>query len=44
MITLDPDSAERDPSIVDHVLKHRAGTTGVCAAVLETGAPVTLVA
>lgn len=48
MITLDPDSAERDPSILNHVLKHHAGTTGVYAAVLvegmlETGAPVTLV-
>ncbi len=48
MITLDPDSAERDPSILNHVLKHHAGTTGVYAAVLvegllETGAPVMLV-
>ena len=48
MITLDPDSAERDPSILNHVLKERAGTMGVYAAVLvegmlEAGAPVTLV-
>ncbi len=48
MITLDPDSAERDPSILNHVLKNHAGTTGVYAAVLtegmlETGAPVMFV-
>ena len=48
MITLDPDTAERDPAILNHVLKQHAGTTGVYAAVLvegllETGAPVTLV-
>lgn len=47
MITLDPDSAERDPSILNHVLKQHAGTTGIYAAVLvegtlETGDPVTL--
>ena len=48
MITLDPDSAERDPVILNHVLKQHSGTTGVYAAVLvegmlEPGAPVTFV-
>ncbi len=48
MITLDPNSAERCSSILNHFLKHHASTTGVSAGVLvegmlETSAPVMLV-
>ncbi len=46
LITLDPDTAERDPAILTHVSKNHDGMTGVYAAVLvegsfRTGAPIT---
>ena len=47
MITLDPDTADRDPAILTHVSKAHDGHAGVYAAVLvegvfRVGDPVTL--
>ena len=37
MITIDPDMAERNPTILGHVTKAHDGKVGICAAVLIEG-------